>query len=116
MFPAASLAPPKTCVVPTGKVEPEGGSLEKFTPGQLSVAETTKFTGALHCPGVLETTIGDGQLREGDWRSSTLTVKVQLALLLSAVAVTVVAPTGNTEPDAGESEILPHVPEVVGVA
>jgi hypothetical protein len=40
LLPIASVAVAVTIVVPTGKVEPEGGFTVTITPGQLSVAVT----------------------------------------------------------------------------
>ena len=44
VFPEASVAVQTTVVVPFGKLEPGGGLHKKVTPGQLSLAVTTKLT------------------------------------------------------------------------
>ena len=55
-----------------------------------------------------------GQVMSGPPLSTTVTVKLQLPLLSSDVAVTVVVPTGKNEPEAGVLVIVPHSPELAG--
>lgn len=104
VLPLASIAVAVTVVVPTGKVDPDGGLATTDTPGQLSEAITVKFTTAEHCPVVLPTVMFDGQVIDGGWLSLIVTVNEQLAVLPDASAteqLTVVVPTGNAEPAGG---------------
>ena len=54
-----------------------------------------------------------GHVMVGACVSCTVMVKEQLGPA-AVVQVTVVAPTGKTEPEAGEQVTEPHVPLVVG--
>ena len=59
----------------------------------------------VHRPGVLFTVTFEGQVIVGGCVSLTVTVKLHCAVLPEAsvaVEVTVVVPTGNTEPEAGD--------------
>lgn len=56
-LPAASVAVQVTVVVPIGNAEPEGGWQTTLTPGQLSTADTAKFTTAEHWPGSAATLV-----------------------------------------------------------
>ena len=102
----ASVATLVTVVVPTGKVEPDGGVETTVTLPQLSVALTKKVTLLrLHCPASAAKLMLVGQRTIlGFWVSLIVTVKVQVLLLLEesvATLVTVVVPTGKVEPDGG---------------
>src|SRR5947208_9439525 len=71
---------------------------------QLSLLVTTKVTLLVHTPGAALTLMLSGQLITGGCVSTTVTVKLQLAVLpLASVAVlvTVVTPTGKATPLAG---------------
>src|SRR3989442_1096698 len=93
-----------TVVVPTGKVDPDGGEQLVVTPGQLSVAVVVKLTTALLWPGAAVVTMSVGQVIVGGWVSLIVTGKLQL-LVLPLASVTVnrlvvvpfakVAPLGN---------------------
>ena len=95
-----SVAVHVTGVVPSGKLEPEGGLQAIWTPPQLSVAVAATVIGAGHC--------GDGSCP-----SSTVTENehwVEPAALV-AVQVTEVAPRPKLEPLACEQEtVSAHVP------
>src|SRR4029079_15143653 len=56
LLPPASVAVLVTVVVPTGKLLPLAGTLTTLTPGQLSVAVTTKVTLLAHVPENVLTT------------------------------------------------------------
>ena len=106
-----------TVVTPAGKNEPDGGIQidDKLPTGQLSVIVGFAYiTFAPHCPGLLGTITFAGQVIRGGCASLTVTVNVQLGPAVD-VQVTVVVPTGNAEPDAGEQEIVPHPVPGVGV-
>jgi hypothetical protein len=100
VLPAASVAVAVTVVVPTGKKEPDGGTATTVTPGQLSVADTTKFTTAPHWLGSLPTVILAGQVTTGGCVSLIVTSNEQLTgpQALVAVTVTVVVPKLKNEP------------------
>jgi hypothetical protein len=55
-----------------------------------------------------------GQVIVGGWVSSTNTSNEQEGVPPATVQVTVVAPTGKNEPDAGTQVTAPHVPVAVG--
>jgi hypothetical protein len=104
VLPVASVAVHVTVVVPTAKKEPDAGTQDTVTPGQLSVAVATKVTTAPQSPGSFDTVIGAGHVMTGASVSLTVTVNEQLEVLplpSSAVQVTVVVPTEKLEPDAG---------------
>lgn len=66
VFEEASLAVQVTVVVPTGKLDPEGGKHATVDPGQLSeAAGVAKFTTAEHCPAVFPTVTFAGQTTVG---------------------------------------------------
>lgn len=114
VLPEASVAVQVTVVVPTGKVEPEGGTHTVVTPGQLSEAVGGgKVTTALLPPmtGVTAVTLL-GQVIVGGCVSATVTVNEQLSPV--PMQVTVVVPTGKNEPEGGEQVIVPHEPVEVG--
>src|SRR5579859_3507379 len=94
----------ETVLVPIGKADPEGGVLVTLTPGQLSVAPTTKFTTAVALPESVGTVMFAGQVIVGACLSSTTTKKAQeLVLPAASVAtqLTILVPFGNTAPDGG---------------
>jgi hypothetical protein len=73
-LPAASVAVAVTVVVPTGKVEPEGGEDTTVTAVQLSVALTVNITLlAEHWPGAAFTVIFDGHWITGSVVSRMIT-------------------------------------------
>ena len=65
VLPCASVAVLVTVVVPTAKLLPLAGTLATVTPGQLSVAVTTKVTLLAQTPGVVLTVIFAGQVIAG---------------------------------------------------
>nr|WP_238145304.1 hypothetical protein [Antricoccus suffuscus] len=104
-FPAASVAVHDTGVVPIGNVDPDAGEqLGTTTPSTASFAVALNDTTAPDTD-VAGTLIFAGKLRIGAVVSATVTKKLPVCVLLAAsVAVhdTVVVPTGNVDPDAGE--------------
>ena len=107
-FAAASIARHVTVVAPTGKVDPEAGRHTTATgPGQLSTpAGVVKLTVAEHCPAVAAVVMFAGHATVGACVSLIVTVNVHVpsglfAETSDAVQVTVVAPTGKVDPDAG---------------
>ena len=75
VLPAASVAVDVTLVVPTGKVDPDGGTDTTVTVTQVSVAVTVYVTFDLeHCPGLALTVIGAGHSMAGGVVSRTNTV------------------------------------------
>jgi hypothetical protein len=97
-----------TAVVPTGKLEPEGGTQVAGGAGQLSFKVGAKSTTALPNPGVVSLTVmSDGQVIAAGVESVTVTVKPHGAPV-SATQMTGVAPMGKTEPDGGLQKTLPH--------
>jgi hypothetical protein len=117
ILPEASVAVQVTVVVPTGKVEPDGGLQTAVTPGQLSVAVTMKLTGPLVVAIGQETTATafmlPGQVITGGVLSVTVTVNEHIGPAV-VVQVTVVVPTGKQPPEAGLQLTVPQVPVVVG--
>ena len=76
-LPELSFAVLVTVVVPTGKFEPDGGTVLTFVTAQLSVAVVAgKVTGAIGAPPS-ETVIFVGQVISGAVSSMTVTVKLQ---------------------------------------
>jgi hypothetical protein len=103
-LPLVSRAVLVTVVIPTGKANPLAGTLTKLVTAQLSLAVTLKVTLLVHPPAIALTSKLSGQVIRGGCASLTLTVNVQvleLPLLSSAVLVTIVTPTGKTDPLAG---------------
>ena len=102
---AVSVAVQVTVVGPIGKVEPEGGRQATLTPGQLSCAAGRgKLTTALVLPGSVFFTMSAGWVMVGRSPSAIVTLKLHVAVLPEvsvAVQLTVVTPTGKTEPEAG---------------
>src|SRR5260221_2446372 len=64
-LPESSVAVLITVVVPFGKLEPLAGTLVTLTPGQLSLAVTTKVTLLAQLPGAVVTLRFAGQLITG---------------------------------------------------
>src|SRR5438105_4960119 len=98
-----------TVLVPFAKVEPLGGVQAILTPGQLSVAVGANVTTALHRPRAVLVTILPGQAITGFSVSLTVTVKLQLAVLLDvpvAVQLTVLVPFAKVDPLGGVQAIL----------
>jgi len=109
LLPLLSRAVLVTVVTPKGKAKPLAGLLVRFVSVQLSLAVTVKVTLLVLPPGAALTVRLPGQLIWGGWMSSTVTVKLHVALLplLScAVLVTVVTPTGKANPLPGELVML----------
>src|SRR5437773_4257295 len=104
LTPSLPDALPISVVVPTAKLLPLAGTLTTLTPGQLSVAVTTKVTLLAQVPDNTFTTRLVEQVITGDYTSTTVTVKEHVALLPCAsvaVLVTVVVPTAKLLPLAG---------------
>ena len=102
-------------VTPSGNVEPDGGRhTTGVTPEQLSLAVgvakvTTLPVMAGHAGAAIAVTFA-GQVIEGGWLSLTVTVKLQVPLLLLAsltVQLTVVVPFGKVVPLAGTQVTVP---------
>src|SRR6185503_16134093 len=98
-------------VDPAGKMFPAGTpERATVTPEQLSVADAAPRSASLMnaaqivAPGPVPLFTAAGAVMFGFSASRIVTVNVQLVepQEFVAVAVTVVAPTGNEEPDAGE--------------
>src|ERR1051325_5093011 len=94
---APSVAVQLTMLVPTGKLEPEGG--EQLIAGawveQLSEPVTLKVTLDEHCPVALHTVMSVGQRMVGLSQSLTVTAKKHLRVLPApsvAVQLTMVRP------------------------
>jgi hypothetical protein len=112
--PQPSVAVQVTGVLPVTNDAPEGGSQATVRPA-FPVAVGAYVTIALHVPGAPGCTISEGQVRLSGWQSLTVILNEQLLWLLAvsvAVQLTVVAPTGKLEPDAGE-QISCTVPQAV---
>src|SRR4029450_13586967 len=102
---------------PSPKPLPLAGTLTTLTPGQLSVAVTTKVTLLEHVPNTLTTRLVE-QVIAGGTVSVTVTVKVHvllLPLLSRAVLVTVGVPTAKLRPLAGTLEMFVTVQLSVAV-
>jgi hypothetical protein len=104
VLPRVSEALQFTRVEPIGKVDPEAGlHVTGRGPSIASLADAENVTAA---PAALVATvlIGPGTVTVGGWLSETVTWKVALPVLPAASLaeqVTVVAPIGNIDPDAG---------------
>ncbi|MCG3150537.1 MAG: hypothetical protein PCFJNLEI_04023 [Verrucomicrobiae bacterium] len=102
VLPAASVTVLVTMLVPLAKVEPLGGTLTTVAPGQLSPTVGANVIGAeTHWPGAVLVTMFAGQAIVGASRSTTVTVKLQVLVLLLASTtwnVFVVTPTGKVLP------------------
>jgi hypothetical protein len=104
LLPLLSLAVLFTVVVPTGNAEPLAGTLDTLVTVQLSVAVTLNVTLLVQAPGGALTVMFAGQVITGGVVSLTVTVKVHWLLFplrSRAMLVTVVVPSGNTEPLGG---------------
>lgn len=117
MLPDASVAVQVTVVVPTGRIDPEGGLQTVVTPGQLSEAVgggkvTTAVVGTGQVCATTAVTLL-GQVIVGGCVSTTVIVKLQLAPAV-VVQVMVVVPTGKKDPEAGEQLTVPQSPLVNG--
>jgi len=98
LLPAASRAVEVTGVEPSGKAEPEGGTLVVVTRPQQTAAITVQATGKELAPaGALVEKLA-GQAMLGGCVSRTVTVKAQVATpaLLLAVQVTTFVPMGKS--------------------
>jgi len=121
VLPAASRAVQVTVVVPIVKNVPLAGEQVVVTAEQLSEAAGVKVTLAPHWPGALPVTMLAGQAIVGAVVSFTVTVNVHDAVFLDAsvaLHVTVVTPSGNELPEAGEHATVadpPHASVAVGV-
>src|SRR5205823_4214654 len=74
-FPAASVAVVSTVVVPSGKIEPDGGVETTLTGAEhVSLASAENGTGALHAPGLAGTEISSGHVSCGGVLSTTVTL------------------------------------------
>jgi hypothetical protein len=117
VLPDVSVAVHVTVVVPTGKIEPEGGTQTKVTPGQLSVTTGGgKLTTVVVAMGQVAAAVVvtfEGQVMLGGCVSLTVTVNEQLAPAV-VEQVTVVVPTGKNEPEAGKQVTVKQSPLVVG--
>ena len=109
----ASVAVHETVVVPTTKQVPEGGTQLTVTPGQLSLAGTEKLsTVHIALPDGVLMLRPAGHVMVGACVSLTVTLKVQVGPT-ELVQVTVVAPTGKNDPDAG-AHVMVAQPDPVG--
>ena len=109
-FPEASVAIQFTVVIPTGNMLPETGKQETEAPGQLSVADATYETTALHRPASFPWVMFAGQLAAGFSVSNMVTVNEQVFVLPAAsvaVQVTVETPTGNVSVAGKQAMLTP---------
>ena len=101
----ASVAEQLTVVVPMGNSEPDTGKhVTAREPSTVSLAEAVKLTGAPEASNA-GTVISEGNVNMGRAVSTTVMVKLPLAVLLResvAEQLTVVVPNVNSEPEAGE--------------
>jgi hypothetical protein len=107
----ASVAVQVTRVTPKSKQVPDGGSHTNSTPGQLSLTLGSKVSTAQHFSASTGVAMFAGHTIDGAWPSFTVTKKVQelvFSAASEAVQVTVVAPTGKNDPEAGtQSTVAP---------
>ena len=113
IFPLPSVAVHVIVVAPAGRQDPEGGVQTTVIPGQLSEAVAEKVITAQGDPGGVPTITPGGQVIVGGCVSVTVIVNEQV-FTDAELHVTVVAPTGKKEPDAGEHATVPQAPVVVG--
>jgi hypothetical protein len=109
VLPAKSNPEQVTVLMPTGKLDPEDGWQNTVLGPQASVAPAAYVTAAAHDVPLVPTVMGNGQFSTGGVTSRTDTTKPQLVELFApsvAVQVTVVAPTGKLDPDAGAHTTL----------
>ena len=102
VLPLASVAVTVTVVDPTGNEEPEAWLYETVAE-QLSVTVVEKVAVPFVAPGITVPTTCAGQVTTGASSSVTVTVNVHTAVFPAgsvAVAVTVVVPIENVEPEA----------------
>src|SRR3989304_1272741 len=108
VFPAVSVAEQSTVVEPSGNVEPEAGEHDVATsPSTRSVAVAEYVTEAPDAD-VASAVISDGNIIVGALLSNTVTKNVvysELPELSVAEQSTVVEPSGNVEPEAGEHDV-----------
>jgi hypothetical protein len=107
-LPELSVDTEVTVVIPRGKKDPEAGVETTFVV-QLSDELIKKVTIAPHAPKSEFTVIFPGQLINGNWLSTTVTLKEQVEVLpwgSVAIEFTVVVPIGKTDPEAGVETIL----------
>ena len=107
-----------TVVAPSGNAVPDGGRHATVTPGQLSCAAGEgNVTTAVILPGSAGLVMSAGWAMVGLSPSMTVTLKLHAAVLPAvsvAVQLTVVAPTGKTEPEAGKQATV--TPATLSVA
>ena len=114
LLPDVSVAVHRTVVVPSGNVDPEGGTHAVVTPGQLSVATglgyvTVRLVAIGHDAAATLVRLR-GHVMAGDCVSLIVTAKEQLAgLPLASLTehTTVVIPFGKAPPDAGVQVTVP---------
>ena len=115
----ASVAVQVTVVTPFWKVEPDAGTQAAVAPGQLSVGVGVAYVAtAEQIPEAVLSVMFAGHVMLGFCVSLTVTVKVQLAVLLEAsvaVQVTVVTPFWKVEPEAGTQDAVAPGQLSVGV-
>lgn len=118
VFPRVSDALHFTVVVPSAKVAPDCGVQETTrAPSTASCALTVNCTWAPFGP-VASAVKSAGRVRTGALVSATMIWIVRVAVLpreSAALQETVVVPTGNVEPEAGE-HVTGRVPSTVSVA
>jgi hypothetical protein len=106
LLPEESIATMTTLVVPIGKIDPDAGVEINVTPGTLSEIFGRGYLTAIEdCPAGTGRIILSGQIIAGGSVSTTVTVKLQVAITpagLLTVKVTVVVPMGNSDPDCVE--------------
>ena len=109
-LPAASVAVQVTVVVPIGKVEPElGVQIEVSEPLTMSVADAEKVATAPLGPVASRLAGSPENEIVGGVVSTIVILKVAVALLPEksvAEQRTIVIPSGNAEPEAGEQLIV----------
>lgn len=111
VFDAASVALNDTVVVPIGNVAPRARPAVRTNviPGQLSFAGTAAYVTTAPAARVAATVMFGNAVTFGACVSRTVTVKVVVAsglTPLDAVAVTVVAPTGNEPGNVGANDTV----------
>ena len=79
VLPEGSVAVDVTVVFPTGKNDPETGVVVNVVE-QLSEAVTEKLTIIPHIPAGAFVVMGAGQVITGAWLSTTVTLKVHIAI------------------------------------
>ena len=111
MLPDVSIAVQVTVEQPEGNVDPDGGSHDAVTPGQLSLAAGDVKVTMLEPPGTEVTEVMVGQMIIGATVSLTVMVNEhgsdELPKESLAMHVTVVVPFGKVEPEGGE-QIAAH--------